>query len=166
MLPFKLGNSFMRRWMTIWSKVNLYSAITTATCHGVKTLNPLKRKKASNEAEWRLLMYIWHGPTLKMIDIEDVFLYTYWRSDLCNFVCEHTPRIHTIGAFVRCANSGPIRRLLTLDAARTLVCRFVMSRIDYCNSLLADLPAHSIARLQSSWMQALESSISDESLTT
>ena len=41
-----------------------------------------------------------------------------------------------------------IRRSLTLDSARTLVSSLVMSRIDYCNCLLAGLPAHSIARLQ------------------
>ena len=42
-----------------------------------------------------------------------------------------------------------IRRSLALDAVRMLVSRLVMSRIDYCNCILAGLPAHSIARLQS-----------------
>ena len=42
-----------------------------------------------------------------------------------------------------------IRRSLALDAARTLLSSLVIPRIDYCNCILADLPAHGIARLES-----------------
>ena len=42
-----------------------------------------------------------------------------------------------------------IRCSLALDAARMLVSSLVTSRINYCNCILAGLPAHSIARLQS-----------------
>ena len=42
-----------------------------------------------------------------------------------------------------------IPRSLELHAASMLVSSLVMSRIDYCNCILAGLPAHSIARLQS-----------------
>ena len=42
-----------------------------------------------------------------------------------------------------------IRRSLTFDAARKLNCSLVHSRVANCNSLFAELPAHSIDRLQS-----------------
>ena len=42
-----------------------------------------------------------------------------------------------------------IRRSLTFDAARKLICSLIHSRVDYCNSLFAGLPAQSIDRLQS-----------------
>lgn len=41
-----------------------------------------------------------------------------------------------------------IRRYLTVDATRSLVRALVMSRIDYCNAVLINLPKGSIARLQ------------------
>ena len=41
-----------------------------------------------------------------------------------------------------------IRRFLTTDAAHTLACAFVGSRLDYCNSLLYGLPDSLINRLQ------------------
>ena len=42
-----------------------------------------------------------------------------------------------------------IRRSLTFDAARKLICSLIHSRVDYCNSLFAGLPAQSINHLQS-----------------
>ena len=41
-----------------------------------------------------------------------------------------------------------IRSLLTVDAANTLAVAFILSRHDYCNSLLAGLPDHKPAKLQ------------------
>ena len=41
-----------------------------------------------------------------------------------------------------------IRRYLTVDATKTLVCAFVLSRLDYCNSLLSNAPKYIIDRLQ------------------
>ena len=41
-----------------------------------------------------------------------------------------------------------IRNLLSVDAVKTLVCSFVLSRLDYCNSLLVGLPQYLIKRLQ------------------
>ena len=41
-----------------------------------------------------------------------------------------------------------IRRFLTVDATKTLVCAFVLSRLDYCNSLLCNSPKYLIDRLQ------------------
>ena len=41
-----------------------------------------------------------------------------------------------------------VRSFLSVDATKTLVCAFVLSRIDYCNSLLAGLPKYQLDRLQ------------------
>jgi len=42
-----------------------------------------------------------------------------------------------------------IRRSLTVDTAHVLVCTLVHSRLDYCNAVLAGLPANQLSRLQS-----------------
>ena len=42
-----------------------------------------------------------------------------------------------------------IRRSLPTTTAITLINSFVISRIDYCNSLLCGLPSYQLARLQS-----------------
>ena len=41
------------------------------------------------------------------------------------------------GAFLELRRINSIRNFLTTDAVKTLVCSLVLSRIDYCNSLLA-----------------------------
>ena len=41
-----------------------------------------------------------------------------------------------------------VRRHLGRDVTKCLVCSFILSRLDYCNSLLASLPASSLAPLQ------------------
>ena len=41
-----------------------------------------------------------------------------------------------------------IRHCLSEDATKTLVCSFLLSRLDYCNSLLAGCPKHLVSRLQ------------------
>ena len=41
-----------------------------------------------------------------------------------------------------------IRSFLTVDAADTLAVAFILSRLDYCNSLLVGLPDHKLAKLQ------------------
>ena len=41
-----------------------------------------------------------------------------------------------------------IRQYLPFDSIRTVVCSLVLSRLDYCNSLLAGLPDSSIVKLQ------------------
>ena len=41
-----------------------------------------------------------------------------------------------------------IRSFLTVDTADTLAVAFILSRLDYCNSPLAGLPDHKLAKLQ------------------
>ena len=41
-----------------------------------------------------------------------------------------------------------IRKYLTTDVAKKLACSFILSRIDYCNSLLAGLPQNRFNKLQ------------------
>ena len=41
-----------------------------------------------------------------------------------------------------------IRSFLTVDTANTLAVAFILTRLDYCNSLLAGLPDHKLAKLQ------------------
>ena len=45
-------------------------------------------------------------------------------------------------------NIGKIRDLLDTDTAKLLINSFFTSRLDYCNSLLAEIPSYQIARLQ------------------
>ena len=45
-------------------------------------------------------------------------------------------------------NIGCIRKYLTMEATKTLVHAFVMSQLDYANSLLYGLPKHMIQKLQ------------------
>ena len=47
---------------------------------------------------------------------------------------------------IKCINS--IRNLLSVDTVKTLICSLVLSRLDYCNSLLVGLPQYLIKRLQ------------------
>ncbi|KAK7092915.1 hypothetical protein V1264_008591 [Littorina saxatilis] len=51
-------------------------------------------------------------------------------------------------AFLEMRRISQIRHLLSLDATKTLVSVFILSRLDYCNSLLAGLPDAKLDRLQ------------------
>ena len=51
-------------------------------------------------------------------------------------------------AYLQLRRIGSIRHLLPLDAAKTLVCSTVLSKLDYCNSLLFGAPKHIIDKLQ------------------
>ena len=58
-----------------------------------------------------------------------------------NFTCKT--------AFLEIRRISTIRHYLTDDATKTPVVSFVLSRIDYCNSLLAGLPQSLVGKLQS-----------------
>ena len=51
-------------------------------------------------------------------------------------------------AYLHLRRISCIRQHLTNEAANTLVCAFVLSRLDYCNSLLSSLPQYQLDRLQ------------------
>ena len=51
-------------------------------------------------------------------------------------------------AYTAIRQISTIRKFLTTEATKTLVCSFVLSRLDYCNSLLAGCPQHLINKLQ------------------
>ena len=53
-------------------------------------------------------------------------------------------------AFLELRRIGLIRKYLTLDAAKTIVCSLVFSRLDYCNIILSGSPNCLIQNLQSS----------------
>ena len=57
-----------------------------------------------------------------------------------NFICKT--------AFLEIRRIITIRHYLTDDATKTLVFSLVLSRIDYCNSLLAGLPQSLVGKLQ------------------
>ena len=57
-----------------------------------------------------------------------------------NFICKT--------AFFELRRISTIRHYLSIDATITLVVSLVLSRIDYCNSLLAGLPLSLISKLQ------------------
>ena len=57
-----------------------------------------------------------------------------------NFLCR--------SVFLELCRTGHLRRHLTVDATKKLVSSFVLSRLDYCNSLLAGLPENRLDRLQ------------------
>ena len=51
-------------------------------------------------------------------------------------------------AYLELKRINSTRNLLSVDAVTTLVCLLVLSRLDYCNSLLVGLPQYLIKRLQ------------------
>ena len=51
-------------------------------------------------------------------------------------------------AYLELRRIGSIRKYLTEEATKTLVSSLVLSRLDYCNSLMAGLPKYLIQKLQ------------------
>jgi hypothetical protein len=51
-------------------------------------------------------------------------------------------------AYIELRKISSVRHLLSTEATKTLVCAFIFSKLDYCNSLLAGLPQYLIDRLQ------------------
>ena len=50
--------------------------------------------------------------------------------------------------FFQLRRISKIHSFLTVDIANTLAVAFILSRLDYCYSLLAGLPDHKLAKLQ------------------
>ena len=51
-------------------------------------------------------------------------------------------------AYLELNRINSIQNLLSIDAVKTLVCSLVLSRIDFCNSLLVGLPQYVTKCLQ------------------
>ena len=51
-------------------------------------------------------------------------------------------------AYIAIRQISSIRKFLTIHATKTLVCSFILSRLDYCNALLSGCPQHLIDKLQ------------------
>ena len=51
-------------------------------------------------------------------------------------------------AYIELRRISLIFQYLTVDATKTLVSAFVLSRLDYCNALLSDVPQYPLDRLQ------------------
>ena len=51
-------------------------------------------------------------------------------------------------AYLELRRINSIRNLLSIETVKTLVCSLVLSRLDYCNSLLVGLPQYLIKMLQ------------------
>ena len=51
-------------------------------------------------------------------------------------------------AYIELRRISSIRKFLTVHATQTLVCSFVLSKLDYCNSLLSGCPKYLIDKLQ------------------
>ena len=51
-------------------------------------------------------------------------------------------------AYMHIRQISAIRHLLTQEATQTLVCAFILSRLDYCNSLLSGCPKYLLEQLQ------------------
>ena len=66
-------------------------------------------------------------------------LFTFIQS-ACNETCR--------SAFLELRHIGLIRKYLTVDATMTIVYSLVLSRLDYCNSILSDSPKCLIQNLQ------------------
>ena len=87
--------------------------------------------------------------------------------DICNETVSCSPSARNIGvifdqslcmvphvnavcqsSFFHLLNIGFIRKYLTYDAAKIIIHAFVVSKLDYCNSLLYGLPSHLMRKLQ------------------
>ena len=51
-------------------------------------------------------------------------------------------------AYIEIRRISNIRHYLTIDATKKLLCAFILSKLDYCNSLLSGSPKHLLDKLQ------------------
>ena len=65
-------------------------------------------------------------------------------------ICVFSSQISTLRTYADrpTLNFVAIRHLVSVDSTKILVCAFVLSRLDYCNSLLSGHPKHILDKLQ------------------
>ena len=51
-------------------------------------------------------------------------------------------------AYCELRRIAAIRHLLSVEATKTLICSLIFSKLDYCNSLLVNIPKHQLQKLQ------------------
>ena len=87
---------------------------------------------------------------------------SYWHCrhsvhDLCSLPCFINLNNMTLDkyistvyrfSYVEIRGISSIHQYLTIEATKTLVCAFVLSKLDYCNSLLSGCPLYLLSRLQ------------------
>ena len=69
-------------------------------------------------------------------------------------------------ADIQIRHISSIQHLLTTQATQTLVCSLVLSRLDYCNSLLSGCPQYLLGKLQKFRMQQQGLCVKLRNLTT
>ena len=67
--------------------------------------------------------------------------------DQCLSFHQHISHICKI-AYLELRRISSIRHYLNVEATKVLVCAFVLSRLDYCNSLFSNIPQYELDRLQ------------------
>ena len=87
-----------------------------------------------NESLQDLHMHHWKPTTLHILDSN--LSMSQHISNTCK------------AAYIQIRHISSIRHLLTTQATQTLVCSLVLSRLDYCNSLLSGCPQYLLDKLQ------------------
>ena len=90
----------------------------------------------------RHLVRLWSPDLDKLIPIAGFYIHDSVR--LIDVHIKHLCRI----LFCQLRRLGKIRPFLSTDAANKLAVSFVLTRLDYCNSLLAGLPDNKLNKLQ------------------
>ena len=84
-------------------------------------------------------------PRMSMTERHNIFLGFYIRDNMS--VELHIKNVCR-SAYSVLRRISTIRHLLSVDSTKTLVSAFVLSRLDYCNSLLSGCPKHVLEKLQ------------------
>jgi len=86
----------------------------------------------------------------KFCRLQDVFMHVFAQQETCVCTLSDLRHVNTVtrACFHHIRRLKQIRRLLGKDVAAGLVSAFILSRLDYCNAVLAGLPKSTIAPLQ------------------
>ena len=99
--------------------------------------------------------FLWSATArrLHLVDNSIFHLSDYRAQSRCIFyaACTMVPHVYRLvrAGFYQLRRLRAIRRFITTTTAIQLVNSLVVTRVDYCNSLLAGLPVHQLDRIQS-----------------